>query len=71
MTRTVHVVLSEKPDHMGETDIDAQIVAIFSDPDRAERFAERYQRQVGRRLIVSVEEWAVDDTIHELRGDAA
>jgi len=70
VTRTVFVVSSELPDHVGTTDIDTQIVAIWSDPDRAERFAERYQRQVGRRLIVSVEEWSVDDPANDRR-DAA
>lgn len=60
MSRTVYLVMSELPDLGGLMDIDAQVVAIWSTSEKAERFAARYQRMVGRRLIVSVEEWAID-----------
>ncbi len=65
MTRVVHVVTSERPDHIGLIDIETTIVAIFSTTDLAERFAERYQRQVGKRLIVSIDEWELDSPVDE------
>lgn len=70
MTGTVFLVLSEKPDHLGTIDTETTVVAIWSDPDVAERFAERYQRQVGRRLVIWVDEWSID-TEPERIGDAA
>lgn len=60
MTHPVYLVMSESiPEGQGETV--TRVVALLSDPDEADRFRDRYQRQCGGRETVWVDDRRVDD----------
>lgn len=60
MTCPIYLVMSESiPEGLSETV--TRVVALLSDPDEADRFRDRYQRQCGGRETVWIDDRRLDD----------